>query len=49
MTATPVKKVEVKEILVDSGDLNLRTCFRYDASGNVVSVVEPRAGLGSCP
>lgn len=49
MSINPVKKVEVNAIVVDSGNLNQRSCFAYDKSGNVVSVTEPNAGLPTCP
>jgi YD repeat-containing protein len=42
-------KYTLKEQIVDSGGLNLRTCFAFDAAGNLISKTEPKAGLVSCP
>lgn len=38
----------LKSQIVDSGGLGLRTCFKFDAVGNLISMTEPRAGLGTC-
>jgi len=42
-------KFVLKEAVADSGGLNLRTCFKFDAGGNLISKTEPNAGLSSCP
>lgn len=42
-------KFTLKEQVVDSGGLSLRTCFKFDAAGNLISKTEPKAGLASCP
>lgn len=42
-------KFTLKEQVVDSGGLSLRTCFKFDATGNLISKTEPRANLASCP
>lgn len=42
-------KFTLKEQVVDGGGLALRTCFKFDAVGNLISKTEPKAGLGSCP
>lgn len=42
-------KFTLKEQVVDSGALALRTCFKFDSTGNLVSKTEPRAGLATCP
>ncbi|MGC6331823.1 RHS repeat domain-containing protein [Rhizorhabdus sp. FW153] len=39
----------MNEQVVDSGGLSLRTCFRYDSAGNLISKTAPRANLTSCP
>lgn len=39
----------LKSLVTDSGGLALRTCFKFDAIGNLISKTEPRAGLASCP
>mgnify|MGYP000896340783 CR=1 FL=1 len=39
----------LRGVVVDSGGLNLRTCFGYDSIGNRISQTEPNAGLTSCP
>lgn len=41
--------LNLRGTVVDSGGLNLRTCFAYDAQGNKLSETKPRAGLTSCP
>ena len=33
-----------KETVVDAGGLSLRTCAHFDATGNITSVTDPRAG-----
>jgi hypothetical protein len=42
-------KFVLKEVLVDPNGLKLRTCFKFDSSGNLISKTEPNAGLASCP
>jgi uncharacterized protein RhaS with RHS repeats len=37
----------LKSITVDSGGLGLRTCYQYDAVGNIVGASDPRTT--SCP
>lgn len=49
MSGATVKRVVPKQILTDSGGLNLRQCYDYDLAGNIISNVEPNAGLGVCP
>lgn len=39
----------LREMVVDSGGMNLRTCLNFDAAGNLISKTDPNAGLGSCP
>lgn len=39
----------LREMVVDSGGANLRTCFSFDSAGNLISKTEPNAGSGSCP
>jgi YD repeat-containing protein len=39
----------LKQSLVDSGGLNLRTCYKFDSTGNLISQTQPKALLGSCP
>ena len=39
----------LRGMVVDSGGLNLRTCYSYDKDGNRISESKPRAGLGTCP
>lgn len=41
--------LNLRGIVVDSGGLNLRTCYGYDESGNRISETQPKAGLTSCP
>ena len=38
----------VKEQVVDKGGLSLRTCFKFDSAGNLISTTEPNAGLAVC-
>jgi hypothetical protein len=38
----------LRGVVVDSGGLNLRTCYAYDSRGNKVSETSPRASLTSC-
>lgn len=42
-------KFVLKSSVVDSGGLALRTCYMFDAVGNLLSKTEPQAGLASCP
>jgi YD repeat-containing protein len=42
-------KFVLKSQVVDTGGLALRTCFTFDATGNLISKTEPKAGLASCP
>lgn len=44
-----IHRMAPKEMVVSSGVDNLRTCFKYDKVGNLISQTEPRAGLSSCP
>jgi len=39
----------LQTVVVDSGGLNLRTCLKYDALGNLVYKTDPKAGLAVCP
>lgn len=43
------KKYTLKDMVVDSAGIALRTCFNFDATGNLLSKTEPRAGLAVCP
>jgi len=40
-------KFALKTMTVDSGGLNLRTCGKFDAVGNLISMSDPRQG--ACP
>ena len=40
---------ERKGEVVDVGGLALRTCFKHDPIGNLISKTAPRGGLTSCP
>lgn len=42
-------KFVLKSSVVDSGGLALRTCYRFDATGNLISKSDPKAGLSVCP
>ena len=42
-------KFTMTEMVVDSGGLSLRTCLKFDTSGNVISSTEPKGALSSCP
>jgi YD repeat-containing protein len=46
-TYDTANKFAPKTIVVDSGGLNLRTCGKFDAVGNLLSVSDPRQGV--CP
>lgn len=48
MTANPVKKIQIDGVVVDSGGLNLGTCYLSDLTGNVIAVTEPK-GSTTCP
>ena len=39
----------LKSSVVDNGGLSLRSCYKFDAIGNLISITTPRAGLTSCP
>jgi hypothetical protein len=41
-------KFVLREVVADAGGLNLRTCFKFDASGNLLSKTAPKAGLTTC-
>lgn len=41
-------KFVLKAMIVDPTGLNLRTCFRFDTAGNLISKTEPKAGLATC-
>ncbi|SHM56451.1 YD repeat-containing protein [Sphingobium sp. YR657] len=43
-----VRKLVPTQVTVDSGGLNLVTCFDYDDAGNIISDRSPRGG-GTCP
>jgi YD repeat-containing protein len=43
-----VKRLVPTQVTVDSGGLNLTTCFDYDDAGNIISDRSPRGG-GTCP
>jgi YD repeat-containing protein len=47
-TAT-VKKLIVREVVTDSGGLNLRQCYDSDIGGNIIDGVEPLGTAGGCP
>ena len=38
-----------KEVTVSGDGLTLRTCYKTDLVGNLISQTKPRANLGSCP
>lgn len=42
-------KFVLKSSIVDPTGLALRTCYKFDAAGNLMSQTEPKAGLGVCP
>jgi YD repeat-containing protein len=42
-------KFVLKSAVVDSGGLSLRTCYKFDPAGNLISKIEPKAGLAVCP
>jgi YD repeat-containing protein len=42
-------KFALKEVVVDSGGLNLRTCLQSDARGNLIGKTDPKGTSGSCP
>jgi len=39
---------ELKSVIVDNGGLALRTCLKYDSSGNLISKTDPNANLSAC-
>jgi RHS repeat-associated protein len=39
----------LRSTLVDSGGLNLRTCYYWDSAGNKVAEIGPRGAVGGCP
>lgn len=39
----------IKSKVVSSGGQSIRTCFKYDNLGNLISQTSPNAGLGVCP
>jgi hypothetical protein len=39
----------LKSSVADSGGLSVRSCYKFDATGNLISITTPRAGLTSCP
>lgn len=41
-------KFVLKSSVADSGGLSLRTCYKFDPIGNLISKTEPRAGLAVC-
>jgi hypothetical protein len=45
----PANKFVLKSLVVDPGGLALRSCFKFDNVGNLISKTEPSAGLASCP
>lgn len=46
-TRDPANKFTVSAATVDSGGLNLRSCVKFDAAGNLISISDPRQGV--CP
>jgi YD repeat-containing protein len=42
-------KLAPKEATVSGGDLTLRTCYKTDLVGNLISQTNPRSNLSSCP
>ena len=42
-------KFALKEVVVDSGGLNLRTCLQSDPRGHLISKTDPSGTSGSCP
>jgi hypothetical protein len=39
----------LKDRTVDTAGLALRTCFKFSATGDLISTTEPKAALTSCP
>jgi hypothetical protein len=46
---TSANRFALKEQVQDSGGYNLRSCFKFDSVGNLISQTQPKAALGSCP
>jgi hypothetical protein len=42
-------KFVIKEAVSDSTGFSLRSCYKFDAIGNLIAITEPRAGLAVCP
>lgn len=42
-------KYVLQSAVQDVGGLNLRSCFSFDAKGNLISKTDPAANLSSCP
>lgn len=42
-------RLAVRESTLVANGATLRTCYKFDAAGNLISKTNPRAGLGSCP
>jgi YD repeat-containing protein len=42
-------KFVLKSSVVDTGGLILRTCYKFDPAGNLISKTDPKAALASCP
>lgn len=42
-------KYVLQSAIEDVGGLNLRSCFSFDAKGNLISSARPAANLASCP
>jgi YD repeat-containing protein len=42
-------KFVLKSSVVNSAGLALRSCYKFDPSGNLLSKTDPKAGLGVCP
>lgn len=39
---------ELEGMIDDTDGLSVRTCYRYDVTGNVIAEIRPRAALSSC-
>jgi len=45
----PANHYALREVVADSGGANLRTCFKFDSAGNLISKTEPNGALTFCP
>lgn len=42
-------KFTIRSVTTDDGGLTLRTCYSFDAGGNLTSKTDPKAGIAVCP